>query len=509
MNTINSIIIQAGGRGSRMDRLTRNKPKPLVPVNNLPVMFHLFRKYPDAEYIIIADYKADVLEKYLNEFAPSGLKYTLIRSTGRKGTCAGLREALETLPGKTEFMLIWCDLILQPEYELPDMNLHERNIIGISKDFPCRWKYEHDIFSEERSESHGVAGHFIFHDKECLDDVPYEGEFVKWLHEKNFVFDEQPLYKTREYGLYSEWEKLPKSRCRPFNKITFDGDKFIKEGIDVQGLALAEREVKWYKQIQGHHFTNIPEIYSYEPLIMERINGRDIYKYTDIEDSKKREILKQIILCLRQVHKLGSIESDRASYYDAYLGKTYNRLKKVRNLVPFANDERIIINGTSCRNIFYCQDIAERIIMSFLPEKFVFIHGDCTFSNMMLREDSQPVLIDPRGYFGKTEIFGDPAYDWVKLYYSLVSNYDQFNLKNFELFINKDNVELNIASNKWEGLEDYFFELLDGEVTRPQMKILLAVIWLSLTTYAWEDYDSICGAFYNGLIYLEEALNLV
>jgi hypothetical protein len=40
------------------------------------------------------------------------------------------------------------------------------------------------------------------------------------------------------------------------------------------------------------------------------------------------------------------------------------------------------------------------------------------------------------------------------------------------------------------------------------MKILLAVFWLSLTTYAWEDYDSICGAFYNGLYYLEEALAL-
>ena len=38
------------------------------------------------------------------------------------------------------------------------------------------------------------------------------------------------------------------------------------------------------------------------------------------------------------------------------------------------------------------------------------------------------------------------------------------------------------------------------------MKVFLAITWLSLTTYAWEDYDSICGAFYNGLYYLEEAL---
>jgi len=127
---------------------------------------------------------------------------------------------------------------------------------------------------------------------------------------------------------------------------------------------------------------------------------------------------------------------------------------------------------------------------------------------MMLRHDTEPVLIDPRGYFGTTEIYGDAAYDWVKLYYSLVSNYDQFNLKRFSLDIREDSVELQIASNNWEDMEDVFFQLLDGDVTRPQMKLLLALTWLSLTTYAWEDYDSICGAFYQGLSLLEEALEM-
>jgi D-arabinose 5-phosphate isomerase GutQ len=67
---------------------------------------------------------------------------------------------------------------------------------------------------------------------------------------------------------------------------------------------------------------------------------------------------------------------------------------------------------------------------------------------------------------------------------------------------------LEIASNGWEDLEDYFFELLGDKVTRKQMKLFLAIIWLSLTTYAWDDYDSICGAFYKGLLYLEDALQM-
>ena len=125
----------------------------------------------------------------------------------------------------------------------------------------------------------------------------------------------------------------------------------------------------------------------------------------------------------------------------------------------------------------------------------------------MVREDNSPVLIDPRGYFGFTELYGDVRYDWAKLYYSIVGNYDQFNLKRFRLNISDDaceGVSIQIDSNNWEELEKDFFEFTRADVY--EIKLLHAVIWLSLTTYAWQDYDSICGAFYNGLWYLEEVL---
>ena len=313
---------------------------------------------------------------------------------------------------------------------------------------------------------------------------------------------------TKEYGVYSEWSKLPKMRCRPFNRIDIEGDRIFKYGIDEQGRKLAVREVAWYKNIRGMEFKNIPTIYGYEPLSMELIDGKNIYEYSYIPDDTKKIILREIISCLKDVHALGAVDADRQSYYDAYIGKTFDRLKKVRGLVPFADDPIVNINGKACRNIFYHRDEIERLVMQYMPKEFQLIHGDCTFSNMMLRHDTEPVLIDPRGYFGTTEFYGDTAYDWVKLYYSLYSNYDQFNLKRFTLEIDDNGVKLDIASNNWEAMEDEFFRLLEGEVTRRQMKLLLAIIWLSLTTYAWEDYDSICGAFYQGLYILEDALSM-
>lgn len=500
---MNYIIVQAGGKGTRMQQLTANKPKALVPVDNLPMIFHLFRKYPEKKFIVIGDYKYDVLERYLHEFAD--VDYDLVCATGKNGTCAGLHEALSFIPDNERFMLIWCDLVLPAEYEIPET---ENNVVGISKDFPCRWKYENDEFLEERSTEYGVAGQFIFKNKAQIADVPGEGEFVRWLQSKGMRFETQALYKTHEYGIYNEWDKLPKMRCRPFNRLRIEGDRLYKEGIDQQGKDLAVREVAWYKKLKGASFENLPTIYSYDPLCMELIDGKNIYEYTYISDDDKKRILEQLIDCLKDVHNLEEVPADRDSFYDAYLGKTYDRLKKVKNLVPFANEPTVTVNGRVCRNIFYHQDEVEKLVMQYMPMTFKLIHGDCTFSNTMLRNDSVPVLIDPRGYFGKTELFGDVAYDWVKLYYSLFSNYDQFNLKRFNLTIGDSDVKLDIASNNWEGMEDEFFRLLEGEVSKRQMMILLAIVWLSLTTYAWEDYDSICGAFYNGLWYLEEALSM-
>lgn len=518
---VDYIVVQAGGRGSRLEMLTRNKPKALVPINNLPMIFHLFRLFPDKKFIVIGDYKYDVLSKYLKQFAE--VSYQLVKGTGHIGTCAGLQDAVDLIPEDNRFMLIWCDLVLPENYELPET---EDNVIGISKDFPCRWSYRDGEFIEERSEEFGVAGFFIFKNKSYLKDVPVDGEFVRWLQSKNYSFEEQPLIKTHEYGLKSVWDELPKLKTRPFNRMEEKDGKLIKKPVDEQGKKLAVREQNWYRALKDKHFDNLPEIYSYDPLCMEKIDGKNIYEYPDIPFEKKKDTLREIVGCLKGVHELDSCETDEESYRNAYLDKTYMRLQKVRYLVPFANDETVNVNGRECRNIFYHKDEVEKMVMKYLPKEFALIHGDCTFSNMMLKHDERPMLIDPRGYFGNTEIYGDPAYDWVKLYYSLVSNYDEFNLKRFNLYINEDeegkvfddrgsevsvgpkSVKLEIESEHWETLEDYFFELLDGEVTRRQMKIFLAITWLSLTTYAWDDYDSICGAFYNGLWYLEDALSM-
>lgn len=495
------IIVQAGGKGTRLEHLTQNKPKALVPVANRPMLFHLFEKYPNSEFVIIGDYKFDVLERYLRAFAK--VKYSLVRGTGHTGTCAGIAEALDRLPPATPFLLIWSDLVLPEDFIIPEP-LHD--MVGLSQGFRCRWRYENDCFEEITSEDSGVAGFFVFTEKDRIKDVPTDGEFVRWLKDKRMKFQRLLLPSTKEYGLLEEYNRLTPEKCRPFNQIEIRKDRVIKQPVDAQGVLLAEREAKWYETVKNMGFHNIPRVYEMKPLTLERICGGNVYDYGVLPKEQRQNILQEIICCLKKLHTLDCRPADSESVYKAYVQKTFERLEKVRDLVPFASEEVIVINGHSCRNIFYHRKEIEALIQKNMPRDFCPIHGDCTFSNIMMREDLSPVLIDPRGYFGHTEFFGDADYDWAKLYYSLKGDYDQFNLKRFSLSIEENGVELSIKSNGWQDLEDDFFESLGETVSMQKIKLLHALIWLSLTTYAWENYDSVCGAFYNGLLYLEEVL---
>ncbi len=506
------IIVQAGGKGTRLGYLTENKPKALVPVDNLPMLFHLFRKYPDKRFVIIADYKKEVMREYLASFAD--VKYQAVDASGT-GTCAGVKQAISLIPNHKAFMLVWSDLVLPEHFKLPneyengaDDESAQHDYVGLSETFPCRWKYENGAFAEDRSTKYGVAGFFLFTDKSKIEKVPESGELVRWLSEQGIRFKTVGLAGTKEFGLLEEYERLSQMKCRPFNRITVDGDYLIKEPIDAQGKKLAKRETAWYEKAKRLNIPELPKVFDINPLKMEYIKGRNIYE-CDFDRETKKEILKSLVGALKALHESESADADTFSIEEAYYNKTMDRLSRIQDLVPFARDRYIVVNGKKCRNVFcHKKELRERLdALKTDCDGFAFIHGDCTFSNLMVREDNSPVLIDPRGYFGFSELYGDARYDWAKLYYSIIGNYDQFNLKRFRLEIGEnaeEGVKLQIDSNHWEELEDDFFEMTGAD--RYEIKLLHAVIWLSLTTYAWQDYDSICGAFYNGLYYLEDVL---
>lgn len=500
------IIVQAGGVGSRLKFLTRTKPKGLVSAKYLPLMFHLFKKYPKDEFIIIGDYKFEILEQYLNTFAKN-INFILIKSV-KKGNVAGLSSAISFIPANEPFMLIWSDLILSENFAVHEIKKGCQ--VGIA-DFPCSWSLQNGKLIHKEIPGAGVGGLFIFNNKSWLMDVPEEGSFTDWLANQPIPFYPISLRGSLDVGTLDAYEAISPSanRCRPYNKIEFVEGKVVKSGLTEEAVTLIKREIDWYDAMSRAGFEAAPQIYESEPLTMEYIAGTNVFlKEASLEE--KKLIIEQIVSALSRLHKLSSAPASSFDLYNEYFKKTLHRLQSIATALPFATDSEIKINGKKRLNVLRHPHVLRSAVLSTLMNltSYTPIHGDCQLTNTLISDEGKIYFIDPRGYFGKSKVLGDPRYDWAKVWYSIEGNFDQFNIKNFDLSIDDEGIDYSIHTGGWEEQRENFLRLLPSEESTPkELELIHAIIWLSMASHAWEDFDSMCVAYFNGLRLFDEWLH--
>ena len=91
-------MILAAGVGSRLDPLTRNVPKPMVPVINQPVMNHivdLLARHGFTDICCNTHYLAEQIESYFEQNPPPGVHIQFNREKELHGTAGGLKRVAE------------------------------------------------------------------------------------------------------------------------------------------------------------------------------------------------------------------------------------------------------------------------------------------------------------------------------------------------------------------------------------------------------------------------------
>ncbi|MDQ3815373.1 MAG: NDP-sugar synthase [Armatimonadota bacterium] len=91
-------MILAAGVGSRLDPLTRNVPKPMVPVINQPVMEHIVRllvRHGFQEIVCNTHYLAEHIEGYFNDGGALGAVMCYNREQELMGTAGGVKRVAE------------------------------------------------------------------------------------------------------------------------------------------------------------------------------------------------------------------------------------------------------------------------------------------------------------------------------------------------------------------------------------------------------------------------------
>lgn len=498
------IIVQAGGRGSRLRHHTWNKPKCLVSVKGKPLLYHLFDAFVDSKFIIIGDYSYEQLEKYLLINKPKN-KYEIIR-TDEKGTASGIAHALKLVDKEAPVLLTWSDLIINGEIQFPNVKIP---VVYTTSAFACRWSVtELGDLKEITSSTAGIPGLFYFEKAKYFPEPPIKGEFVKWFanNVKEFLTDE--FNKIEELGDFNSIEASNDREgfCRFFNEVKINENTVIKKVIDQSYEDVHIKEIEWYSQAREIGFRRIPEIYNTNPLTMELIQGKHAYQQHDYSEREKRAILADYIDSLTMLHDSKKIATCEHDVREVYINKTIQRVLSVSDLIPGFSKQSMTINGKKCKNIFHKlnESLFERILNEIIPPNFTPIHGDPTFSNSLIDENLRVWYIDPRGYFSKPGIFGDPYYDFAKVYYSAVGGYDSFNRRKFKLHIDEETIEILMEDSDFSITARKIFKDHFGESLH-RIEIIHGLIWLALSGYAKDDIDSIVASFYLGLYWLEDA----
>ncbi|MGC8621876.1 MAG: hypothetical protein ACP5U0_08195 [Caldisphaera sp.] len=498
---IRDVIVQAGGLGTRMGKYTLNRPKCLISLNGINILQTVNIGFPDANLHIIGDYKFEVLQAYL-ENINHGLKYKLYKAKG-KGTIAGIGEVLFNIPKDSPVAITWSDLFFTERVIIPNEN---ENFVVLSNINKCRYKYENGKFLKQETFRDGIIGVFIFNNRKVLDDIPSEGEFVEFLKEQNIKLSPIIQDSIIELGTADKLEHYIKNtfNTRFFNKIREEGNFLIKESRDLNRAQMVKDEAEWYKYMVSHSYKGIPRIISYDPLTMERIDGFHPFTPITLGDEEKGEIVRKILNELEFIHSIQRMPWDDQSTYDVYVMKTAERIKPVTKLLHLENERKLIING---KKVTPLTPNARQVLDSIYRRinkngYFVPIHGDPTFSNILITFTGQVKFIDPRGYFGSIKIFGDKLYDYAKLYYSAVGNYDQFNIQNYILKKDGNEFTLKIGSSGFESTKSIFEEMFGNKIT--DIELLHSLIWLSLSGYLLNDLDGLIASYIHGLELLDK-----
>ncbi len=67
---INTLVILAGGLGTRLSEETHKKPKPMVKIGSEPILWHIIMHYKQfrfKNFIICAGYKGYMINNYFKK----------------------------------------------------------------------------------------------------------------------------------------------------------------------------------------------------------------------------------------------------------------------------------------------------------------------------------------------------------------------------------------------------------------------------------------------------------
>ena len=323
------------------------------------------------------------------------------------------------------------------------------------------------------------------------------------------------------------YNSLLEVNARQFNHITIDKDRGIlrKTSDDVEKFI---GEIKWYLKLPTDVEYVRPRVFEYSldfgaPYVAMEYYAyhtiHEIYLYGELGRGQWADIFKRIRFVMRDFARY-TVAGEGLSHAleDMYLTKTLDRLRKLREDEAFVRffQMPVEVNGKRYKPLDEVMDSLHHMIpkMLFDVDQFCIIHGDLCFSNIMVDGNYSFVkFIDPRGKFGKFDIYGDQRYEFAKLFHSLQGKYDYIIKDCFEVKCSEEvnSIAFQIKEQERDfDLFELFLDVFKDEIGNNQGKIELieALLFLSMIPLHNENRDHQLVMLATGLQLLDRNMDI-
>jgi hypothetical protein len=284
-----------------------------------------------------------------------------------------------------------------------------------------------------------ISGYFSFSSQkylcQCLQSAELDFVRALGLYNNKFRLREVPTDNWFDFGHHNTFyqSKAKLTTERSFNRIRVNGSVLTKGG-DNQFKILAESE--WYRNIPNSIRLFTPAYYGlnkdsdgvvYNLQYLHAPTLSELYVFSRHDLDFWRDV---IIECFSFLKKCISFPAEKI-YIDSnnlyFKDKTQLRLNLFQSESGFNLSEKISVNEFDPVSINQIVDYCNKQINVQNAKYFGISHGDFCFSNILYDFNDRKIkVIDPRGYLvqGEYSIYGDVAYDVVKLSHSLIGYYD-------------------------------------------------------------------------------------
>ena len=205
------VVVMAGGKGTRLDPFTKILPKPLIPLEGIPIIEHVlssFNKSGFCNFKLILNYKKEMIKLFLSE-GKYPFKFEIIEEEKFLGTAGGLYLIKNKI--HDTFILTNCDTILSGDTtKIMDWHRETNNIItlvGSHKEISVPYgvlKFKDGFL--DRIDEKPKFDLFINAGTYILEPAVFE-----WVPDNEFLNMDELIAKIikefpKKVGVYPHWE---------------------------------------------------------------------------------------------------------------------------------------------------------------------------------------------------------------------------------------------------------------------------------------------------------------